>query len=246
MKNPSNPPEERLHECDHLGPVTAYPYTSFEIHPDVDLREAMANEAVLRVMFAVNLLSFALHQKIDSIAEGGMVPEVFQEYRRHSGVLADLNVNKLTIAEDVTAKIFMNLPATLKDPESMLLEALTASGFCCDLMTDEMVADRVPHTIHHLAGFQREWLTMEFARNKEEKPFPIDRPSMVLMGQDIDGPGEKLGLALESALTMGPGRSVMTVVFDTPDDFQPPNHISLSGVESGAWVGVLRSLRSDS
>lgn len=261
MTNPSNPPEERLHECDRLGLLPVYGRW-LEVESDDDLRTVIAHEARVRVMFAVNRLSFGLSLKTDAIAKENMPAEAFQEYRSHSGVLDDLRFAQLELVENVIARMMINAPVTLGTLEEMVCDALVRSDLCCDLAADELVSSRILDTMRELPEFQEEWATLEFARSSVSKkvhPFagvwpvedPVDRPVMVAMGQDLNPSsvsdvdhdpgdlGEELGLALENALTMVPGRSVMVVMFDTPEDFEPPNHVSLDPIESKLWTAML-------
>ena len=144
MKEPSNPPVTRLHDCDSSGLPPVYDYY-FEIDPyEDDLRVSIAREASNRVMFAVHRLSFGLHQQLDMFAERNMASEAFHEFQQYSSVLADLNVNKLSILEDVISKIMINLPSTIETLEEMLSRALVQSGFCCDLAADELVSEVDP------------------------------------------------------------------------------------------------------
>ena len=262
MNNPSNPPEERLHECDRSGLLPVHSGWLEMMPEEDDLRAFIAHEAKVRVMFAVQRLSFGLGVKIDTIAEDHMPAEPFHEYQQFSGALSDLHVGKMDLAEDVISTVLINMPATLGTLEHMLQEALVGSGLCCELAADQLVSNHVRPVIQDLPGFQDDWLNLGSARSdRSEKryPFvgvwpasdedlPIDRPFMVAMGQDLghvesdqatEALGEELGSALENALTMGPGRSVMTVVFDTPKGFQPPDHVSLDTDQSEIWCAML-------
>lgn len=147
MTNPSNTPEAivpdpQAHHCSPNGVPKPYgdPY---EFDGDDSLLEVMAEDAVTRIIYALQQRRNSAQDRADQFAKEHLPAERWEEYRRyaHTAVDQDSAISVATIRILVAVVPHLQAISVVSAMEASVTEAMAKGGFCCEHAVDEFIEE---------------------------------------------------------------------------------------------------------
>ena len=162
MNEPSQPPTDTLQH--HHGPTLSSPFTGpWDFNPEREhLLDVIIENAVQRVLFALNEVRFYTEYKAFQFALDNLAPTLSKEYHKLFLQAESVGTFHTILEKCVAGRVGNHIPTKLNTLEEMLQQALTDSGFCCENAADDFV--------YEMGGkYQKEipadWLTIDGARD---------------------------------------------------------------------------------